>query len=93
MANMPLSDILEEIKRICQEFQVEHLYLFGSYATGEATRTSDIDIVIKGGQRIPELMEQIDRIKTLKKIDVFQYDKCRNPGLREDIDRYAKKIY
>ena len=52
-----------------------------------------IDIIIKGGQNILELKEQIDRIKTLKKIDVFEYDKCRNPHLKEDMDRYGKQIY
>ena len=93
MANMSLSEILNEVQAICREYQVEHLYLFGSYATGEETGTSDIDIIIKGGQNIPELKERIDCIKTLKKIDVFEYDKCRNPHLKEDMELYGKQIY
>ena len=52
-----------------------------------------IDIIIKGGQNIPELKERIDCIKTLKKIDVFEYDKCRNPHLKEDMDCDGKQIY
>ena len=52
-----------------------------------------IDIIIKGGQNIPELKERIDCIKTLKKIDVFEYDKCRNQHLKEDMELYGKQIY
>ena len=40
-----------------------------------------------------ELQEQIDEIMTLKKIDLFEYDLCQNRYLKEDMDRYAKKIY
>lgn len=35
----------------------------------------------------------IDEIGTLKKIDVFVYEECQNPYLKDDIDRYSKKIY
>ncbi|MCD8105091.1 MAG: nucleotidyltransferase domain-containing protein [Lachnospiraceae bacterium] len=93
MANLTLEEILGMIEKVCRKYQVEHLYLFGSYATGTATRTSDIDIIIKGGSDIFGLKDEIDRIPTLKRIDVFEYDKCENPYLKEDMDRYGRKIY
>ena len=93
MANMTINEILAEVQDICKRYQVEHLYLFGSYATGTATSTSDIDIIIKGGTHISELKESLARIKTLKKIDVFEYDKCQNPNLKEDMNRYGRQIY
>lgn len=93
MANMSLDEILTWIEALCKEFDVEHLYLFGSYATGTATDTSDIDIVIKVGKNVRELKCRIEQIKTLKKIDVFEYDKCKNQYLREDMDCYGKQIY
>lgn len=93
MANLSLNEILMQIESICKKHEVEHLYLFGSYATGTATATSDIDIVIKGGVNIFDLKEEIDQIRTLKKIDVLEYDKCQNKYLQEDMDLYGKQIY
>lgn len=93
MANLSIDEVIRQIQTLCLEFKVEHFYLFGSYATGTATPTSDIDIIIKGGENITLLKEKIDMIKTLKKIDVFEYDKCKNKFLLEDMDKYGRKIY
>ena len=78
---------------ICKENHVEHLALFGSYAKGTATKYSDLNFIIYGPVDMEKLREQIDEIMTLKKIDLFEYDLCRNQYLKEDMDRYARKIY
>ncbi|MCD8380290.1 MAG: nucleotidyltransferase domain-containing protein [Lachnospiraceae bacterium] len=93
MANLSIEEILYQVQILCREHQVEHLYLFGSRADGTATETSDIDIIIKGGRDISGLKEEIDGIPTLKKIDIFEYDHCGNEYLKEDMDRYGRKIY
>ncbi len=90
---MQFDEILNEITAICKEKHVQHLSLFGSYATGDATPTSDIDIIVKGVPDIGDLKEHLDRIKTLKRIDVFDYDTCKNKHLLEAMDRYGKKLY
>ncbi len=90
--NMSLEEILNSVVEICIKHDVEHVYLFGSYATGTARPTSDIDIVIKGGRDIDLLREEVDRIPTLKTIDLFIYNQKMNPYLREDIDRYAVEL-
>ena len=90
---MTLEEILRQVEEICRKYDVEHLYLFGSYAKGTAMPYSDIDVIIKGGRDIWKLKEEIDNIPTLKKIDVFEYDACRNPYLKEDMDTYGRKIY
>ena len=48
---MPLSidEIKHRISPICKQYDVSRAYLFGSYARGEATETSDVDIRIDKG--------------------------------------------
>ena len=42
--------IKERIAPICKEYEVKEAYLFGSYARGESTEDSDIDIRIDKGK-------------------------------------------
>ncbi|MDO4620904.1 MAG: nucleotidyltransferase domain-containing protein [Lachnospiraceae bacterium] len=81
MANLSIEEITEYVKQITQRYHVAHLYLFGSYATGTAIATSDIDFIIKGGDSFPAMMEEIENIPTLKKIDIFQYENINNRRL------------
>lgn len=90
---MTVEEIIEQVTMICKKNHVEHLALFGSYAKGTATKYSDLDFIIYGPVDMEKLREQIDEIMTLKKIDLFEYDLCRNQYLKEDMDRYARKIY
>lgn len=90
---MTVNEIISEVTAICKSNNVEHLALFGSYAKGTATRYSDLDFIVYGQVDMAKLQEQIDEIMTLKKIDLFEYDLCQNRYLKEDMDRYAKKIY
>lgn len=90
---MTIEEIIEQVTSICKENHVEHLSLFGSYAKGTATKYSDVDFIVYGPVNMEQLQEQIDEIMTLKKIDLFEYDLCQNQYLKEDMDRYGKKIY
>lgn len=90
---MTVEEIIEQVTEICKKNHVEHLSLFGSYAKGTATKYSDLDFIIYGKVDMERLQEQVDDIMTLKKIDLFEYDLCRNQYLKEDMDRYGRKIY
>lgn len=90
---MTVEDIIKQVTDICKKNHVEHLSLFGSYAKGTQTRYSDLDFIIYGKADMERLQEQVDEIMTLKKIDLFEYDGCENEYLKEDMDRYGKKIY
>ncbi len=90
---MQVQEILGEIIKICRRNKVKELFLFGSYADGTETPTSDIDIIVKGADDIGALQEELDGIRTLKRIDIFDYDACENENLLEAMDHYGKRLY
>lgn len=46
---LTLKEIKEKIKPIIEKYNINDVYLFGSYARGEANRNSDIDIYCERG--------------------------------------------
>ena len=91
---------LEEIILICKEvldkYQVDFCYLFGSYAKGEATPTSDIDLFISSnvsGLRFYGLVEEL-RLNLHKKVDVLDFNQLNgNMELTKEILKDGIKIY
>lgn len=90
---MPIPELIEKVADICKKNGVKRLDLFGSFATGTAVPTSDIDFVVYGCKDILKLEEELEEIDTLRKIDIFDYDSIRNDFLLEDIHKYGKQIY
>lgn len=93
MNTMPIPELIDRVTEICKKNGVKRLDLFGSFATGTATPTSDIDFVVYGCQDILKLEEDLEEIDTLRKIDIFDYDSIKNKFLLEDIQKYGKQIY
>ena len=48
MSTMSIDTLIARVTRICQKNGVAHLLLIGSFATGTARKTSDIDFAVKG---------------------------------------------
>lgn len=90
---MPIPELIDRVTEICKKNGVKRLDLFGSFATGTATPTSDIDFVVYGCQDILKLEEDLEEIDTLRKIDIFDYDSIKNKFLLEHIQKYGKQIY
>ena len=91
MNTMPIPELIDRVTEICKKNKVQRLDLFGSFATGTATPTSDIDFVVYGCQDILKLEEDLEEINTLRKIDIFDYDSIKNKFLLEDIQKYGKQ--
>ena len=93
-------DEIESIKNICAEvferYAVEYCYLFGSYAKGKATETSDVDLLIAtplNGLQFFELVETL-REKLCKKIDALHQTHLNNNlELTQEILKDGIKIY
>ena len=71
-----IENIINLVKPIAEKYQVDQIYLFGSYARGEAGVDSDLDFLVYGGDRFKltmifalaeELREVLD-----KEVDVFE---------------------
>jgi len=90
---MTADSVIRQVTDICRTCGVRHLALFGSYAKGTQTKYSDMDFIVYGVPDMDALEECIDGIETLTKIDLFEYEQCENGFLKEDMDRYARKIY
>ena len=93
MNTMPISELIEQVTEICKKNGVKRLDLFGSFASGTSTPTSDIDFVVYGCNNLIKLETDLEQIETLRKIDIFDYDSIHNEFLREDIHKYGKQIY
>ena len=90
---MPIPELIKRVTEICRRNGVRRLDLFGSFATGTALPTSDIDFVVYGCKDLSKLELDLEEIYTLRKIDIFDFDSIRNEYLLEDIKKYGKQIY
>lgn len=71
-----IKDIANLVKPVAEKYQVKEIYLFGSYARGEATENSDLDFLVLGGEHfkptlIFSLAEDLREILQ-KNVDVFE---------------------
>lgn len=71
-----LEDIADLVKPIVRKYGVQELYLFGSYARGEADGHSDLDFLVFGGENfkltmIFALAEELREVLR-KDVDVFE---------------------
>ena len=73
---LTIETIINLVKPIAEKYHVDQIYLFGSYARGEAGIDSDLDFLVYGGDNFKltmifalaeELREVLD-----KKVDVFE---------------------
>jgi uncharacterized protein len=83
-----LEKILKNNKPYLKDtFKVEEIGIFGSYARGEATKTSDVDILVKFSDKIGwefvDLKEYLEEILGLK-VDLVTI-KALKPQLRDSI--------
>ena len=85
---LTLEMIADTVKPIAAKYQVEAIYLFGSYAREEATAESDLDFLVFGGESFrntlifalaEDLREAFD-----KAVDVFEIDEVERDSLFYD---------
>lgn len=96
MGTLSLDEIKSIVKELLERYHAEYALLFGSYARGDATPESDVDVIIVGGKdfvprNIFALAEDL-REMTGRSADVFEmrevnigtpfYDSVMKEGIR-----------
>lgn len=93
---LSIEDIRETCSKVFAEYSVEFCYLFGSYAKGSATGTSDVDLLIStkiSGLRYYELAERL-REALHKKVDLLETKQLlNNEDLLKEVLKTGVRIY
>jgi predicted nucleotidyltransferase len=71
---MNINEIKTKVAKVASQYGVEQVFLFGSYARGEARPDSDIDICIKKGN-----------VRTLLELSGFYLDLEESLGQKVDV--------
>lgn len=85
-----INDIEQKLIPICKKFDVKEMYLFGSYAKGNATERSDIDLIVDSnlkGLRFYGLLEDIKEALN-KDIDLIE---AREIRAGSDFDKEVRR--
>ena len=97
MSVLSMAEIEAVIKQLLRKYSAEYALLFGSYARGDATPLSDIDIVVVGGhsfvgKNIFALAEDLRELIG-KDADVFELREVnKNTPFSDSIMREGIKI-
>lgn len=89
-------DIIEKCSNIFQKYDVNFCYLFGSYAKGKATDSSDVDLLISVNLTGLKFYGLVEEIRTVlhKKVDVLHLNQLKdNLELTQEILKDGIKIY
>lgn len=90
-----MNEIAEKIRPIAENYKIDRVYLFGSYARGEAVEESDIDLIISSdklrGLKFFGLYEDLKEAfqKNVDLLTEEQIDRSRNNPLYE---RFIEEI-
>ncbi len=95
-----LKDHIEQIKLLCNAYQVRSLFAFGSVVSNKLKTESDIDLVVNIDSKDPinytdnyfALKFQLEGILD-RKIDLLEEKAIKNPFLKKQIDNTKVLIY
>lgn len=101
-----IEEVAKRIKPIAQEYQLNAVYLFGSYARNEATEKSDVDLLIdRANSKIKGMFDMGGLYNDLcsileKEVDLVTLQsleqkstKTRTPWFVDNVIRERVKIY
>jgi len=95
-----IQDKSDELKKLCQDYDVKTMYVFGSACTDQFSDKSDIDILIsfkdisidKYTDNYFELRHKLEELFS-RKIDLVTENSLSNPYLIESIEETKQLLY
>ena len=75
MQILSIEDIIRIVKPMAEKYHIGEVYIFGSYARGEAGGESDVDILVVGG-------------KDFKKKHIFSFRSELSAAFGKPVDAY-----
>ncbi len=73
---MSINDIIYNVKPLVDKYKISEVYLFGSYARGDAAEESDLDFLVYGGDgfRLTMVFAFAEELRKAlnKEVDVFE---------------------
>lgn len=97
MTKLSRSDIEKHIKTLLVKYQAEYAMLFGSYARGDESDESDIDVIVVGGAnfRAKDIFAFGEELRQLtqKNVDAFEIREInKNTEFYENVMREGVRI-
>lgn len=93
---LSVGDIVEICAEIFSQYDVDYCYLFGSYAKGTPSASSDIDLLISSKITGLEYYELIERLRQAlrKKVDILDVKQLvKNEELLNEVLKEGIRIY
>lgn len=95
MSIYTIDEIADKVQPIAEAYEIDKIYLFGSYARGEATEESDIDMYVEFskplGLRYCSFVSDIEE-RLGKRIDIITKDGLYNPATLQKNGRLIQRI-
>lgn len=94
---LTIKQIKERIKPVIAKHGIKDVYLFGSYARGDATRNSDVDIYCSSGD-LKTLYNEVDFVEELekalgKKVDLVTIGSQMHDYFKKQLEEDMIKIW
>ncbi len=95
MSVYTINEITEKVRPIAEVYGIDKMYLFGSYARGEATEESDIDFYVEFskplGLRYCSFVSDIEECLG-KSVDIITKDGLYNPATLQENEKLIQRI-
>jgi predicted nucleotidyltransferase len=94
-----IEQLKEKVAPIAHKYRIPAIYVFGSYARGDATEASDVDILIdRTGSTIRSLMDMgavyCDLNESFQKeVDLITLDALDQPDVQRRTPDFKKYLY